>query len=53
MEEDSSMKPEGEEETRSSAGEDTEALGGVGGADQSVGYIVHFTNTVSLYQRKN
>ena len=50
--EDSGMKPEGEEEAKSSAGEDTEISGGVGGADQSVKYIVHFANAVELYQRK-
>ena len=47
------MKPEREEEAKSSAGEDVETSSGVGGADQSVGYIVHFANTVKLNQRKN
>ena len=51
-EEDSGMKPEGEEDAKSSAEEDTEILSGVGGADQSVGYIVCFANMVKLYQRK-
>ena len=51
--EDSGMKPEGEKEPESSAGEDAETSSGVGGADQSVGYIVHFASTVELYQRKN
>ena len=37
----------------SSAGEDVETSGGVGGTDQSVGYIVHFANTVELYQKRN
>ena len=46
-------KPEGEEEAKSSAGEDAETLSGIGGADQSVGYIVCFANMVELYQRKN
>ena len=40
-------------ETKSSDGEDPEISSGVGGADQSVGYIVHFANAVELYQRKN
>ena len=52
-EEDSSIKPEREEEAESSAEEHAETLSGVGGADQLVGYIVHFANTVELYQRKN
>ena len=47
------MKPEGEEEAESSAGEDAETLSGVRGVDQSVGYIVDFANVVKLYQRKN
>ena len=47
------MKPEREEEAKSSAGEDTETLSVVGEADQSVGYIVCFANAVKLYQRKN
>ena len=51
-EEDLSIKPERDEEAESSAEEDTETLCGVGGADQLVGYIVHFANAVKLYQRK-
>ena len=51
--EDSVIKAEDEEEAESSAGEDSETLSGVGGADQSVGYIVCFANVVELYQRKN
>ena len=51
-EEDSGMKPKGEEEAESSAREDPETSGGVGGADYSVGYIVHFASMVELYQRK-
>ena len=43
------MKPEGEEEAKSSAGEDTETSSRVGGVDQSVGYIVHFASVVELY----
>ena len=52
-EEDSGMKPEWEEEAECSAGEDAETSNGVGGMDQSVGYIVCFANMVELYQRKN
>ena len=52
-EEDSHVKPEEEEEVESSAGEDVETSSGVGGVDQSVGYIVHFPNAVELYQREN
>ena len=47
------MKPEGEEEAKSSAGEDVESSGRGGGEDQSVRYIVHFANAVELYQKKN
>ena len=47
------MKPEGEEEAESSAGEDAETSSGVGRGDQSVGYIVYFANAVKLYQKKN
>ena len=50
--EDSGMKAEEEEEDESSEGESQETWSGVGGADQSVGYIVHFANVVKLYQRK-
>ena len=52
-EEDSGIKPEREEDAESSAKEDAETLSGVGGADQSVGYIVCLANAVTLYQRKN
>ena len=52
-EEDSNVKPEGEEEAESSAEEDAETSNGVRGADQLVGYIIHFANVVMLYQRKN
>ena len=51
-EEDSGVKPEGKGEADSSAGEDTETSSGVGGADQLLGYIVPFMNTVELYQKK-
>ena len=51
-EEDSSVMPEREEKAKSSAEEDAETLSIVVGADQLVGYIVHFTNVVKLYQRK-
>ena len=50
--EDSVTKAE-EEEGAKSGGEDLETSCGVAGADQSVGYIVHFDNLVRLYQRKN
>ena len=50
---DSSVKPEGEEEAESSDGEDPETLSGIDGADQLIGYIIHFANAVKLYQRKN
>ena len=46
-------KAEEAEEAESSDEEDPETLSGVGGADQVVGYIVHFTNAVKLYQRNN
>ena len=52
-EEDSSIKPEGEEEAGSSAGEDTETSSGLGGADQVVVYIVSVANAVKVYQKKN
>ena len=52
-EEDSSVKPEGEEEAESSDGEDPETSSGIGGADQPIGYIIHFANAVELYQKKN
>ena len=51
-EEDSCAKAEEEEEAESSPGEDAETLSGAGRANQSVVYIVHFANTVKLYQRK-
>ena len=52
-EEDSGTKPEGEEEAKSSAGEDADTSSGVTRADQSVGYIIQFSNAVRLYQKKN
>ena len=52
-EEDSGAKAEGEEEADCSARDDVETSGGVGGADQSVWYIVQFANVVVLYQKKN
>ena len=48
--EDSGMKAE---ESESSDEEDPEALSGIGGPDQSVGYIICFVNVIQLYQRKN
>ena len=53
VEENLSVKPEGEEEAESSDEEDPEISSGIGGADELVGYIVHFANKVKLYQRKN
>ena len=47
-EEDSTVKQEGEGEAESLAEEDAETSSGVGGADQSVGYIIHFANMVKL-----
>ena len=47
--EDSGKKPEGEEEANSSAAKDAGTSSGVGGADQSLGYIVCFANMVKLY----
>ena len=41
------------EKTESSDEEDPENLSGIGGTDQSVGYIICFANVVELYQRKN
>ena len=52
-EEDSSVKPEKEEEAEYWTEEDTETSSGFGGGDQSVGYIIHFANAVELYHRKN
>ena len=52
-EEDSSVKVEGEEEAESSGREDQEMLNEIGGTDQPISYIIHFTNTVELYQKKN
>ena len=49
---DSSVKPEREEEAGSSE-EDPETLSGIDRADQPIGYIVHFTNAIKLYQKKN
>ena len=50
---DSSVKPEVKEEAESLEEEDPETLSGIGGADQPVGYIIHFANTVKVYQKKN
>ena len=52
-EEDSGVKPEGEEEAESTAGEDVETSNKGEEADQSVGYIVCCANAVELYQNKN
>ena len=40
------------EEVKSSDGQDSESTGGIEGADQSLGYIIHFANVVELYQKK-
>ena len=52
-EEDSGPKPDGEKEAKSSAEEGMGMSGKVGGTDQSLDYIVQFTNAVELYQKKN
>ena len=52
-EEDSDPKPDGEKEPESSAEEDVGMSGKVGGADQSLSYIVQFVNAVELYQKNN
>ena len=43
----------GKKEAKSSAAEDAETSSRVTGADQSVGYIIKFANTVELHQKKN
>ena len=52
-EEDSHVKPDGEEEAESSDEEDPETSSAIGEADQLVRYIIHFANAVKLYQKKN
>ena len=52
-EENLNVKPEGEEEVKSSEGEDPETLSDIDGADQATSYIIHFANAVELYQKKN
>ena len=49
----SSVKLEGEEEVESSEGEDQETPNEIGKADQLISYIIHYANTVKLYQKKN
>ena len=51
--EDSCMKAEEAEDAKSSDEQNPENLSGIAGADQSVGYIIHFANMVKLYQQKN
>ena len=51
-EEDSGTNAEEEEKAKSSAEEDGGTSSEVGGVDQSVRYIVNFTNVVELHQRK-
>ena len=41
------------EEVEFSDGEDFKTLSGIKGADQSLGYIIHFANTGKLSQKKN
>ena len=52
-EEDSGENQEGEGGAKSSVEEDIETSSRVGGADQSVGHIIHFTNVFNLYEKKN
>ena len=52
-EENSSVKKEGDGETESSADEEAETSGGVGGMDQPMKYIIHFAKAVKLCQHKN
>ena len=51
--EDSGMKAEEAEGAEASDKENPETLSGFGEADQSVGYIIHFANTVKSYQKKS
>ena len=51
-EEDSGVKPEGEEEAKSSAGEDVETSSRVGGADHFAAYIVCFAMWSSCTKRR-
>ena len=53
VEENSSVKQEGDGETVSSADKEVETSGRVGGMDQPVEYIIHFTKAAQLYQQKN
>ena len=50
--EDSGGKAEEAEDAESLGEEDPETLSGIGGADQSVGYIICFAKVAQLYQRK-
>ena len=50
---DSSAKQEGEGETEPLADEEVKASGRVGGTDQHMEYIIHFTKAVKLYEQKN
>ena len=50
-EEDSGLKPNGENEAESSAEEGAGLAGKVGGTDQSLVYIIWLTNTIELYQK--
>ena len=52
-EEDSGQKPDREREAESLAEEDVGTTGKVSNVDPSLGFIVHFTNVVALYQKSN
>ena len=50
---DLSVRPDGEEKAESSDGGNQETPSEIGEADHLISYIVHFSNTVKLYQKKN
>ena len=50
---DSGVKPEREEETESSAGEEAQATSRAGEEDQSIAYMFHFPKAIELHQKKN
>ena len=50
---DSSVKPEGEEDTESSEGENQETLSDIGGADHLISCIICFANVIKVYQKEN
>ena len=53
VERNSGAKQEGNAETESSADKEAKTSGRVGGMDQPMEYIVHFTKAVELYQQRN